>query len=79
MRNTTLNISLIKNVSGRWDKNHCKSRKITKTKKTAVTAVCPKSLDPIYIVNHYMKRGKTSWTDGTYNLRFWSEKGKEEI
>ena len=29
--------------------------------------LCPRSLDPIYIVTYYMKQVKTSWTDSTWS------------
>ena len=29
--------------------------------------VCPRSLDPIYIANYYLKGVKTSWTDSMFD------------
>ena len=31
--------------------------------------VCPKSLNPFYLVTYYIEWGKTSWTHSTYTSK----------
>ena len=35
---------------------------------TKLNTVCPRRLDPFFIVKYYIKWAKASWTDGTYYI-----------
>ena len=47
-----------------------------KSNAVVLITVCPRSIDPFYIVNYYIKWSKTSWTDSTTNMEAMKEKEK---